>query len=187
MSEHMENPLESLKTKLKKLADKPFKHKYYVPALWVEVGKEPVDGKKPVSVNPAEFYLKHIEAIEKNQVEGIDPFRSLNGQIEGGEGGSWINNQAIYNMFVRLTTAYDHNGDNKLGGSMVDLTLNQDGIRESGTFLKAIAMLGYIKALGCTTIHLLPITSIGAEGHRFESCIVHQTERLPFRAAVLSV
>ncbi|MBP5467659.1 MAG: alpha-amylase [Candidatus Riflebacteria bacterium] len=168
MSENMANPLESLKTQLKKLADKPFKHKYYVPSLWVEVGKEPVDGKKPQSVHPAEFYLNHIEAIEKNKVEGIDPFRSLNGQIEGGEGGSWINNQAIYNMFVRLTTAYDHNGDNKLGGSMVDLTLNQDGIRESGTFLKAIAMLGYIKALGCTTIHLLPITSIGHDGNKGE-------------------
>lgn len=162
------NPLEALKLQLKKIADKPFKHKYYVPSLWVEAGKEPLDGMQPVSVNPGKFFLSHIEAIEKNSVEGLDPLRSLNQQIPGGEGGSWINNQAIYNMFVRLTSAYDHNGDKKLGGSIVDLTLNTDGIRESGTFLKAIGMLGYIKALGCSTIHLLPVTSIGHDGNKGE-------------------
>lgn len=159
------NPLETLKVQLEKLK-KCFKHKYYVPALWVEAGKEPVDGQKPVNVNPGEYYLKHIAAIEANRVEGLDPLRSLNPQIEDGQGGSWIENQAIYNMFVRLTTAYDHNGDNKLGGSLVDVTLNTDGIRESGTFLKAIAMLGYVKALGCSVIHLLPVTSIGHAGNK---------------------
>ena len=96
------NPLEALKLQLKKIADKPFKHKYYVPSLWVEAGKEPLDGMQPVSVNPGKFFLSHIEAIEKNSVEGLDPLRSLNQQIPGGEGGSWINNQAIYNMFVNL-------------------------------------------------------------------------------------
>lgn len=160
------NPLETLKKQLSKLAEKPFKHKYFVPSLWIEVGKEPVDGQKPCSVNPWKYYLSHIEAIERNSVKGIDPLRSLNQQIQGGEGGNWINGQAIYNMFVRLSAAYDHNADAKLGGSLVDITLNDDGFRESGTFLKAIAMLGYIKALGCTTIHLLPVTAIGRDGNK---------------------
>ena len=98
------NPLEMLKLQLKKLKN-GFKHKYYVPSLWVGAGLEPVDGEKPVSVNPGEYYLKHIEAIEANKVEGFDPLRSLNPQINEGQGGSWIENQSIYNMFVRLTTA----------------------------------------------------------------------------------
>jgi glycosidase len=162
----MSNPLESLKTKLKNIQEKTAKIRYRVPSLWVPLGKEPVDGKPPVSVEPAEFFLSHIEAIEKNAMSGIDPCKSLNSQIPEGQGGSWIAGQSIYNIFVRLTAAYDHDGDGQLGGSKADLTLNADGLRESGTFLKCIAMLGYIKALGCNTIHLLPVTSIGHDGNK---------------------
>ena len=64
-------------------------------------------------------------------------------------------------MFVRTTAAFDHNGNGKL-----DLPLNERGFRETGTFLKAIAMLPYIKRLGATVIHLLPITSIGQDGNK---------------------
>lgn len=159
-------PLEIMKQQLKSIANPSAKAGYKVPALWVEVGKDPVDGLPPVTVNPGEYFVRHIEAIEANAIPGIDPLRSLNQQLPGGKGGSWINGESIFNIFVRLTTAYDHNGDGHLGGSKADLTLNADGIRESGTFLKAIAMLGYIKALGCTTIHLLPVTAIGHDGNK---------------------
>ncbi|MEW6712250.1 MAG: alpha-amylase family glycosyl hydrolase, partial [Candidatus Riflebacteria bacterium] len=162
----MNNPLESLKEQLNSIQAKTSHIRYRVPSLWVPAGKEPVDGKPPVSVQPAEFFLSHIEAIEKNQIAGIDPARSLNSQMPGGKGGEWIASQSIYNIFVRLTAAYDHDGDGQLGGSKADLTLNVDGIRESGTFLKCIAMLGYIKSLGCDTIHLLPVTAIGHDGNK---------------------
>ncbi|MDD3147522.1 MAG: hypothetical protein PHD82_09480, partial [Candidatus Riflebacteria bacterium] len=168
MTETVSNPFAAVKTQLKELAKKPFKATYRVPALWVEAGKQPQDGNPPLTVHPGEFYLNHIEAIEKHSIKDIDPLRSLNQQLPGGEGGNWVNREAIYNIFVRLTAAYDHNGDGTLGGSKVDLTVNADGIRESGTFLKAIAMLGYIKALGCTTIHLLPVTAIGHDGNKGE-------------------
>ena len=67
----------------------------------------------------------------------------------------------IYNLFVRTTTAFDHNGNGTL-----DLPTNAEGLRETGTFLKAMAMLPYIKRLGATTVHLLPITSIGHDGNK---------------------
>jgi hypothetical protein len=44
--------------------------------------------------------------------------------------------------------------------------VNADGFRETGTFLKALAMLPYIKRLGANTIHLLPVTSIGQDGNK---------------------
>ncbi len=44
------------------------------------------------------------------------------------------------------------------------MPVNADGFRETGTFLKAIALLPYIKALGADTIHLLPITAHGEDG-----------------------
>lgn len=161
-------PLGQLKSKLSEIVGRHGRTRYRVPSLWVPVGEEPLDGQPPVSVNPAKFFLTHIEAIEANKNNSIDPLRSLNTQIPGGNGGEWIAGQNIYNIFIRLASAYDHDGDWILGGSKPDLTLNSDGIRESGTFLKTIALLGYIRYLGCNTIHMLPITSIGHDGNKGE-------------------
>lgn len=168
MSDNIYTPLQKMKVQLEKLASKPFREKYLVPALWVTPGKDFVDGVEAAQVHPGSFYLEHIKAIEKLEIPGLDPLKSLNRQLPGGKGGNWISSESIFNIFVRLTTAYDHDGDGVFGGSRSDITLNNEGLRESGTFLKAIAMLGYIKALGCTTIHLLPITAIGHDGNKGE-------------------
>ena len=161
-------PLQTMKDQLTVLAKTTFKAKYKVPSLWVVSGQEPQDGLPAAEVHPGKYFLSHIEAIEKHCLPGIDPLCSLNQQLPSGNGGNWIAGESIFNIFVRLTTAYDHNDDGKLGGSKADLTVNGDGIRESGTFLKAIAMLGYIKAIGCSTIHLLPVTAIGHDGNKGE-------------------
>ncbi|MBU1109428.1 MAG: alpha-amylase [Candidatus Riflebacteria bacterium] len=168
MSNNCSTPLQKMKAQLEALAKKPFDNRYMVPALWIKPGDELKDGKPALGVNPGEFYLGHIEAIERIKLSGIDPLRSLNGQRGAGNGGSWIAGESIFNIFVRLTAAYDHDADGVLGGGSDDLTLNSAGIRESGTFLKAIAMLGYVKALGFTTIHLLPVTAIGHDGNKGE-------------------
>lgn len=168
MANNKITPLQNMKSQLEKLASKTFSGKYLVPSLWIKPGEELHDGKPPQQVHPGEFYLAHIEAIEKLQIPGVDPLRSLNSQIPGGNGGNWISAESIFNIFVRLTAAYDHDGDGVLGGNRKELTLNNSGVRESGTFLKAIAMLGYVKALGCTTIHLLPVTAIGHDGNKGE-------------------
>jgi len=168
MSDSILSPLQKMKAQLEKLAGQTFNGKYLVPSLWVTPGSDLLDGKAPVQVHPGEFYLSHIEAVEKIKLSDIDPLRSLNSQLGNGSGGNWIAAESIFNIFVRLTAAYDHNGDGTLGGAQKDITLNKEGIRESGTFLKAIAMLGYVKALGCTTIHLLPVTAIGHDGNKGE-------------------
>ncbi|PKL46244.1 MAG: alpha-amylase [Candidatus Riflebacteria bacterium HGW-Riflebacteria-2] len=168
MSDNTLSPLQKMKAQLTRLAGQPFSGRYQVPSLWVTPGSDLKDGQTALLVNPAEFYLSHIEAVEKLRLPDIDPLRSLNGQLGNGSGGNWIADESIFNIFVRLTAAYDHNGDGTLGGAKHDITLNQEGIRESGTFLKALAMLGYIKAIGCSTIHLLPVTAIGHDGNKGE-------------------
>lgn len=72
----------------------------------------------------------------------------------------------IYNIFIRLFTAFDHDQDGKLGCMSEDHTIGEHGIRETGTFLKTIALLPYLKKLGINTIHLLPITTIGVAGRK---------------------
>lgn len=78
-----------------------------------------------------------------------------------GVGGLWTNHAVVYNMFVRSTTAFDHNQNGR-----IDLPVNEYGWRETGSFLKAIALLPYLRSLGVNTIHLLPITSIGSDGNK---------------------
>ncbi len=105
-----------------------------------------------MKVSPFAYYLDVVSRISR----GRRPLRR--GRSTGGD---WTRDAVIYNMFVRTTAAFDHNGSGRL-----DLPLNSEGFRETGTFLKAIAMLPYIKRLGCTTVHLLPVTSIGHDGNK---------------------
>lgn len=123
---------------------------YAVPSLW---SSRPPHRNAPhvVMADPIPFFRGAIAELLATASIGIKP----------GTGGSWTNEAVIFNMFVRATTAFDHNGNGKL-----DLPLNPEGWRETGTFLKAIALLPYIRSLGVNTIHLLPITSIGADGNK---------------------
>ncbi|MDX2128376.1 MAG: alpha-amylase [Chloroherpetonaceae bacterium] len=123
---------------------------YYVPKIWkgqFENGKE--------SVNPQKYYTEAIQEILAKPKESV----------VSGKGGEWSKNSVIYNLFVRTTTAFDHNGN-----GTIDLISNPDPgspcFRETGTFLKSIALLPHIKKLGATVVHLLPITAIGRDGNK---------------------
>ncbi len=133
----------------KRKEHKKRKHVYAIPSLWLSDRGAP----KKVKVDPFAFHLNALKKIAKGK-----PLRKSKASATGGE---WSKGAVIYNMFVRTTTAFDHNGNSKL-----DLTIGPAGFRETGTFLKAIAMLPYIKSLGANTVHLLPITSIGHDGNK---------------------
>jgi hypothetical protein len=122
---------------------------YAVPSLWLARPGTP----RRVPVDPFAFYLNAVRNIRRRT-----PVRRRGTRATAGE---WTKDAVIYNMFVRTTAAFDHNGNGAL-----DLPVNAGGWRETGTFLKAIAMLPYIVRLGATTIHLLPITSIGRDGNK---------------------
>lgn len=139
---------------------------YHVPTLWHTVAEADGEARPATTrrVNPYTFFREHLEAILATPSPAPAPAK--------GDGGSWVRDAIIYNMFVRLATAFDHDGDGNLGQASDEpleparLTLNPQGIREGGTFLKALALLGHIRRLGCTAIHLLPITSVGRFGNK---------------------
>ncbi len=121
----------------------------YISRLWT-------DGNPGITmVNYADFIAGKIEEIKLNGSKN---------KISKSK--DWTRNAVVYNLFLRLFTAFDHDQDGKLGESKIGITLSNDGIRETGTFLKTIALLPYIKKLGVNTIHLLPITEIGKEGRK---------------------
>jgi pullulanase/glycogen debranching enzyme len=121
---------------------------YRVPGLWnsIEAGGE------ESTVDPYSYYFQIIDRIrgEKAYPRTRKP-----------TGGEWTRGAVVYNMFIRTTAAYDHDADGKL-----EMPVNAEGFRETGSFLKAIAMLPYIRGLGADTVHLLPITSIGHDGNK---------------------
>lgn len=93
---------------------------------------------------PEHFFINQIEWIIENSSS------TLSKKVES---------PIIYNLFTRFTTAFDHNQDGKI------LNFAQS-FKETGTFLKAIAFLPYLKKLGVNIVYLLPITAIGSEGKK---------------------
>lgn len=67
----------------------------------------------------------------------------------------WSASSITYNAFVRHVTSYDH------GKGPAD-----DGWRVTGSFLKLLALLPYLRSMGVATLCLLPITEIGEVGHK---------------------
>ncbi|MBU1049896.1 hypothetical protein KKG90_07740 [Candidatus Bipolaricaulota bacterium] len=120
---------------------------YRVPNLWLPK----LDAQtEAVEAQATRFWRSAVEAILQK------PGAQL---IEGGQG-EWSRRAVVYNLFVRSSCAFDHDGDGHIS------TLNRQGLRETGTFLKAIALLPFIQSLGCNVVHLLPICRIGVDGRK---------------------
>ena len=162
----MMSALQSIEEQLGRLGSSPCPPTYRVPGLWAPVGQAPTPA--PRIVVPATFFLEHIRAI-RERAAALPTSRSASGSTRPG---GWVASARIYNLFVRHTTAYDHDGDGELGTTgaaprdRAARTTNAQGVRETGTFLKAIALLGHIVELGCTAVHLLPVTAVGSFGNK---------------------
>lgn len=125
-----------LKT-LDNLREKPYNYKFYVPQFWFDE-----QNSNTIDINPYEFFIERINKI-------FEISRSKND-----------NSDIVYNLFVRFATAFDHLGTCNL------LDSPNGAFRQTGTFIKTIAILPYLKNLGVSTLYLLPITSIGKFGKK---------------------
>ncbi len=138
---------------------------YYIPSLWM-LKEEP---SYPIKVNFNTYYKEVIENILEEADSKKDYSQSLSSvqNTHAGIGGDWTYTSSIYNIYPRLTTAYDHDQDGHVGANKKDITMDVEGLfKETGSFLKSIALLPYIKQLGVNTIHCLPITAIGQDGNK---------------------
>lgn len=120
---------------------------YAVPGLWV--GRKGA-ARRRVRVDPIRWLSDVIGRIE---AEPGAPRPT-------GRAGDWTRDAVVYNVLIRTAAAFDHNGNGRIDLDAVD------GWRETGTFAKAIALLPYVRDLGCNTVHLLPITAIGDDGRK---------------------
>jgi hypothetical protein len=135
---------------LQALADDTQKHKVFIPSAWMSKVSS-----TPVRIDYKQFLIAMIqEVLDK----GPQPTFS--------KAKNWTTDAVVYNIFPRFFSAYDHDRDGIIGQNKDDITVNTAGIRETGTFLKTIALLPYLKRMGINTLHLLPITRIGIEGRK---------------------
>lgn len=119
---------------------------YWIPGLWIDF--ESIHAQ---NLNPYDFYADRLQAIAESEPQEL---------VTGESGGQWTQNAITYNLFPRLTTAFDHNQSNRLEH------INDSGWRETGSLLKSIAILPYIRSMGFNTVHLLPINAIGRDGRK---------------------
>lgn len=121
---------------------------YRVPQLWADpYGR----GTGVVETDAVDFWREAVDRV----------LRSPHEERVAGDRGEWTRDSLAYNAFVRVAAAFDHDGD----GALASLPGRP---RETGTFLKMIALLPYIRSLGCNVIHLLPVASIGRDGRKGE-------------------
>lgn len=156
---------------------------YWIPELWVTSDKVKILERKDkfVRVEPYSYLKAQLDEIVKARDKDTDYHGSLskvldlsekNGKIIDGDvqrlPGDWFAMSSIYGFYVRSFTAFDHNLDGELGGSKADITLNSEGLRETGTFLKSMALLPYVKSLGFDTVYMLPIALTGTANKKGE-------------------
>lgn len=123
-----------------------YRREYRVPCLWLEPEGRP---GPPLPVDPAVFIGNALERILAGPPAAAVP------------GPGWTRRARVYNLFVRPALAWDHDGDGRIGAEPLP-----GGWRETGTLPKALALLPYIRSLGCDTVHLLPVAALGRDGRK---------------------
>lgn len=155
-------------TKLEKLemilrqqeAKGPFN--YVVPDLWNAWNYPEAHFRRLPShellVNPYHFYRSLItDFILPQSQPKTDYLTSLSKQAKnpigpGEKGGDWVQRSVIYSTMIRTSASWDHDRSFSLDA------VNFDQMKETGTFVKMLALLPYIQKLGVDTMYLLPLS-----------------------------
>lgn len=144
-----------LKDLEKYLKSKISGHKNYaIPKLWIHSSKE-IFGNifeekgNTIFVDPYEFFYKVVSYINSQRKGKVDYSKSIS-NITGEK--DWHKKAIIYGSLPRMTVAYNHKGFANF--EETDIL----GFKESGTFLKIIAFLIYLKHFNVNTLYMLPIS-----------------------------
>ena len=133
---------------------------YTIPDLWNCFDYQGEELRKTpwgeLVVNPYRFYRDAIRQFiqpRAGSVSGWGEPLSRHRPVEPGlEGGDWIRRATVYSMMVRTSTAWDHDRS----GNLEDEDLY--GLKETGTFVKSLALLSLLHKMGVTCVYLLPIS-----------------------------
>ncbi|MFN3692159.1 MAG: alpha-amylase family glycosyl hydrolase, partial [Fervidobacterium sp.] len=127
---------------------------YAIPKHWFPLDYSGKFSKKDghYFVDPYEYYAFIVEKIlesaqEKNYSQSL---AILNNETNS----SWLKRAKIYGALPRTTVAYNHKG---FGSFEPEDIL---GFKETGTFLKMIGILPYLRKMGVNVLYMLPISKM---------------------------
>ena len=149
---NLKNILELLKIEAEQHQNIPYN--YVIPKLWdyFNLIHNKIElNNNEIIVNP---YYALIETIKwiLTQSESEDNLSAYYKTHQLNiKAGNWIQSSVIYSMLVRTSTSYDHDRSGQLE------TNNLYNLKDTGTFLKSLFLLPYLKAIGIEVIYLLPI------------------------------
>lgn len=143
---------------------------YTVPDLWNCFDYQGEELRKTpwgeLVVNPYRFYRDAIQHFVQPRAGGVRTWGrplSRHRPVEPGlEGGDWIRRATVYSMMVRTSTAWDHDRS----GALEDENLY--GLKDTGTFVKSIALLSLLHKMGVTCVYLLPISRFSLKDKKGE-------------------
>ena len=146
--------LESLKIKHKENNNVVFN--YVIPELWNVHNYIDIDTIKTpggdILVNPYKFLISLIEneIIPKKQSK-VNYNKSLASIKKEKNNGDWIKKSVAYSILPRASAAYDHD---RTGSLELNNIYN---LKDTGTFVKALALLPLLKKMGVNLVYMLPI------------------------------
>lgn len=121
-----------------------FQGAYFIPKAWDYMNYKQKEIKE-ILVNPYTFYRGKIDYIINHPQPMFQDYSDA----------------SYYSTMIRTSTTYDHDHSKNIDD------INDDGFKETGTFVKMIAYLPTLKAIGINVIYLLPImqySRMGAKG-----------------------
>lgn len=167
----MQNKLNKLLSILEKNISKGSIN-YVVPDIWnawdyagEELRKMP---SGELLVNPYRFYssvIRHYilpkSSLNKDYSKSLSKINNIK-HNKGYFGGDWVRTSVMYSTMIRTSTAWDHDRSFSL-----DLS-NFDGIKETGTFVKMLALLPFLQKIGVDTVYMLPISRFSLKDKKGE-------------------
>ncbi|MGL5295505.1 MAG: alpha-amylase [Culicoidibacterales bacterium] len=142
---------------------------YTIPDLWncfgFQANMQTTWGE--LLVNPYSFYASVIEdyIFKTDSYNPNTNYLQSLGKIYDNAAdynGEWLKQASVYSMMVRTSTAWDHDRSGLLEDE------NLYGLKETGTFIKSLALLPLLKKMGITTVYLLPISQFSLRDKKGE-------------------
>lgn len=131
---------------------------YVIPKLWdafdVSLDDKIDVGDGHIIVNPYHYFNALINQVILKE--------KLSNNNEKKSHGDWIKDSVVYSMMIRSSASYDHDRSGTLESS------NIYGLKETGTFIKALAYLPTLKKMGVNVLYLLPISKYSRKNKKGE-------------------
>ncbi len=97
--------------------------------------------------NPYDYFYQLVRSLRKDSVPGLSLSKIQNNQSDG----EWLRQSIIYSSLVRTSAAFDADRSGYIEHT------NVHGHKETGTFIKMIALLPHLRRMGIDALYLLPI------------------------------